>query len=214
MNKNDPLHPFSPLCGKRILLVATGCIGTTMLPSWISWVKTALPDAELKVVVTRSALHFTTKTAISAFLHEDAIIDEWDHDSDPSRHLDLAEWPEAVLVHPASMSFVSRLSAGLCDSPLLLALQGTTLTPIVVAASAPPRFVQGKVWATYQKQLEDRLNITLLQPASGISALKPELTGSPAVLFTEALETLAQAVESTAHSGGERRNKSKGGHRV
>lgn len=180
-----------PLNGRRVLLVATGCVGALMLPNWISWWKASLPETQLKVVLTRSALNFTTTTAVSSFLHDDVLIDEWDYSNRTDLHIHLSEWPDAVLVHPASMNFVSRLAIGLCDTPLMLALQGSTC-PVVVAASAPPNFTQGAMWGRYQALLSERENISLLPPTTGISALRPNETGAPAVILPEAAQVLAQ----------------------
>lgn len=185
---ND-LTMFEPLHSRRVLLYTTGCIGAMFLPQWVNWCHETIPELELKVVVSRSARRFIAKDTLRVFAG-DVLIDQWGPDNPLDMHIQLSEWPEAYLVHPASMSFISRLSLGLCDTPLMLAMQGST-RPIVVAASTPPNFVEGHVWEEHQQRLADRANITLIPPLAGHSAMRPGRSGSPATLFTEALSQLA-----------------------
>ena len=113
------------LSGRRIAVVATGAPGAAFLPSWLSWIDQVAPGAEVRVVVTRSALQFVGAGALRTFTGRDPIVDRWDHDCADPVHVELGQWAEGWLIHPASMHFVSRLAAGSCDSPALLAVQGT-----------------------------------------------------------------------------------------
>ena len=191
--------PLQGLVGKKIVLVATGALGTALLPTWLEWIRHAAPETEFRLVLTRSASRFVGLAAIRAFMGKEPIIDDW-AGVDVPLHVELAQWAEGFLVHPATMHFVSRLSAGLCDSPTLLAIQGTCV-PVVVAAAAPPGFIQSPVWGQYRRALGERENVTLLDPAAGYSAFDPTLKGSPAAVFSDAAAVLAARItESGAPS--------------
>lgn len=185
---------LSALSGRNLLLVATGCIGTMYLPMWISWLREQAPQVNLKVVVTASASEFVAPAPIKAFLGHPPLVDSWSHQSSSALHIEIESWADCVLVHPASMSFVSKLSAGLCDSPLLLALQGMSV-PIVVSAAAPPGFTRSAAWHSYCAHLAERPNITLLEPAKGFSAVDPHREGNPAQGFPLALSSLIDKME-------------------
>jgi phosphopantothenoylcysteine decarboxylase/phosphopantothenate--cysteine ligase len=187
-------YDVSALSGKRLLLLATGALGTAFLPSWIGWIKQTVPDIDLQVALTPTALDFVGAKAVHGFLGAPALVDSWEASGGRSIHVEVGEWADGFLIHPASMSFVARLSAGLCDSPLMLAIQGT-LKPVVVAASAPPGFVKTPVWRGYQEAFKARENVELLAPMEGESAHASSLVGSPATIFPIAAARLSSALE-------------------
>ena len=188
------LDALSTLNNRNILVVATGCIGAMFLPTWVSWMQTVVPQVNIRVLLTHSARRFVTDDAISPFLKSEILSDTWNDPSHPHIHIDLLDWPDGYLVHPASIHFLSRISLGLCDSPLMLTLQGTQ-KPIVVGVSAPPGFVNGPMWQRYLDLLAERNNISVLSPMVGSSALLENTPGSPPVLFSDSLASLAELMQ-------------------
>lgn len=195
---NQPtLADLAGLSNKNLVLIATAAIGTAFLPTWIGWMREVVPEINLRVVLTPRAGRFVGIDAVTAFARQPITIDDWDDTNGEPRHVQLADWADCFLVHPATMDFVSRLSAGLCDSPTLLTLQGTD-APVVVAASCPPGFVDGDAWAGYVSSFAKRRNITLLPPTVGVSISDLDRAGSPAELFPVALATLARKLTAGA----------------
>jgi phosphopantothenoylcysteine decarboxylase/phosphopantothenate--cysteine ligase len=93
---------------------------------------------ELRVAVTRNAERFVTRGALGPMSGGNALLDAWpDGPVDRALHVELAEWADTVIVHPASLHFLARLAQGLADTPVLLALQCTT-APVVLAPALPP----------------------------------------------------------------------------
>jgi len=184
---------LTALEGRRIVVMGTAAPGAAFLPSWLGWMAQVAPDVELRVVLTRSARGFVGPTALRTFTGVPPIIDDWEAADGAALHVDLAQWAEGWLIHPATMNLVARLAAGLCDSPAVLALQ-STLAPIVVAASAPPGFVDTPVWQRYTRELAERPNVHLLEPLTGVSAFDPSIAGSPPAMFPHAASVLAEAV--------------------
>lgn len=186
----DPASAYlSGLSGRRIAVVATGALGAMYLPAWLHWLRAAAPTVHTRTIVTKSALGFVGLDALTAFSNVPPEIDDWGRSPRSPKHLDIDDDVHAYVVHPATMSFVSRMSAGLCDSPTMLAIQGTK-SPVVVAASAPPGFTDGPVWRRYESELNARPNIHLLAPEDGVSAKDQMRTGSPPRPFPAVLEHL------------------------
>lgn len=179
--------------GRRIVVVGTGAPGAAFLPSWLGWLGQAAPDADVRVVLTRTATKFLGVAAVRTFTGTAPLIDDWEAEGGDPVHVELAQWAHGWLVHPATMDFVSRLANGACDSPAMLALQ-TSTAPVVVAASAPPGFVRTPVWRRFGDLLAERPNIRLLDPLDGVSAFDPTIAGSPPALFPTAAVTLASAM--------------------
>lgn len=154
---------------KRLLYITTGGIQAMLLPTWMSWLRTQYPDTEVHSVLTPSARRFVGTTAVAAAGGRGLpTTDAWPEEPDRALHVDLASWPDAVLVHPATMHFVARFSLGLADTPALLALQ-CTRAPIVICPSLPPG---GHLNAAYQRhilELSERDNVTVLPPVNGVS---------------------------------------------
>lgn len=177
----SPEEAVAGLEGRRIVIVATGGVGAAFTHSWLGWLHSASPTTEVKVVLTPAATRFVSRGTLHAFGYP-PIIDHWDEHPLEPVHVDLAQWAEGYLVHPASMDFVARFSVGLCDSPLLLAMQSGD-TPTVLAASAPPGFTSGSAWSQYVAAIKERPNVALLPPMAGFSVADPTLKGLPPVLF-------------------------------
>jgi phosphopantothenoylcysteine synthetase/decarboxylase len=172
-----------PLRARRLLYLATGGIQTMFLPMWLTWLRSSYPAAQIRYAMTYSAQRFVGTSAVAAAGGNGLpLMDIWPDEPDGALHTELAAWPDAVLVHPATMHFVSRFALGLGDTPILLALQCTT-APIVVCPSLPPG---GHANPAYQRHIADlsvRDNVTVLPPITGVSMSSGQPgIGAPAAL--------------------------------
>jgi phosphopantothenoylcysteine synthetase/decarboxylase len=193
MDQTDPRsYRVDGLADRRIVVMATGALGAAFLHSWLGWLRSTSPSTEIRVVLTPSALQFVGLGTLRGFGYE-PLVDSWSENEHRPVHVDLTQWAEGYLIHPATMNFVSRLAVGLCDSPAMLAIQGST-APVVAAASAPPGFIQTPVWRQHCRTLEERPNVELLAPMKGYSVSDPELEGLPPVLFPVAAQALSAAL--------------------
>ncbi|MFJ8871353.1 flavoprotein [Streptomyces sp. NPDC102473] len=186
---------------RRLLYLTTGGIQAMHLPNWMSWLRTHYPDTEVHSVLTPSARRFVGTTAVAAVSGTGLpTIDVWPEEPDRALHVDLATWPDAVLVHPATMHFIARLSLGLADTPALLALQ-CTRAPIVICPSLPPHGHLNPAYRRHILELSERENVTVLPPVNGTSVTTGEGgIGSAALLphALSALEDLRAWMESDA----------------
>ncbi|MFJ5557829.1 flavoprotein [Streptomyces sp. NPDC093250] len=176
---------------RKLLYVGTGAIGVMFMPMWVNWVRTSYPDLELRCVVTRSAERFVTRTSLAAFAGAEVLQDVWDDEPETgARHVELAHWPDAVVVHPATFNFVGRLALGVADTPVLLALQCTS-APIAVAPALPPGGAASPAYRQHIKTLEQRSNVIVVPPQPGFSVTTGRMDASVAT----PLPQVFQAVE-------------------
>ncbi|MFE7271154.1 flavoprotein [Streptomyces sp. NPDC057623] len=203
MNEPQPFIPAEPPAfhAKRLLYLATGGVQTMFLPMWLKWLRTSYPGTELRYVITPSARRFATPTAIAATAGAGLpMVDAWPDEPDGALHVELASWPDAVLVHPATMHFVARFSLGLADTPTLLALQ-CTRAPIVVCPALPPNGHSNPAYRRHIVELSERDNVTVLPPIRGASMSSGEVGIGTAALLPHAisaLEDLRSWTESAA----------------
>ncbi|MFI2370943.1 flavoprotein [Streptomyces sp. NPDC018833] len=190
---------------RRVLFVGTGAIGVMFMPMWVNWLRTAYPAVELRTMVTRSAERFVTRTALTAFAGDEVLRDVWpDEPEVGARHVELAQWPDAVVVHPATFHFVSRLALGVADTPLMLALQ-CTQAPIAVAPALPPSGVESFAYRQHVAALEQRPNVTVVPPQPGFSVTTGRMDAAVATPLPEVVPALERLRARLAAGGAEHR---------
>ncbi|MGK9460095.1 flavoprotein [Streptomyces sp. G6] len=162
--------PAAPLLDvRRLLLIGTGSASAVDLPSWLGWLRATHPALETQVVLTRSAERFVTLQAATAAAGRVALRDSWPDDPTVSvRHVELAEWAEAVVVYPATLAFTARFAQGHADSPGLLAAQCTG-APVGLAAALPPGGADSHAYRMHTEALRARPNVVVLPPVPGLS---------------------------------------------
>lgn len=113
--------------GKRILLCVSGGIAVYKAAALTS--KLVQAGAEVKVMMTASACEFVTPLTFQALSRNPVYTDTFD-EKDPSviAHIDLADWPDLILVAPATANMIGKIANGLADD-----MVSTTL----LAATAP-----------------------------------------------------------------------------
>ncbi|MGQ0836925.1 MAG: bifunctional phosphopantothenoylcysteine decarboxylase/phosphopantothenate--cysteine ligase CoaBC [Gammaproteobacteria bacterium] len=117
--------------GKRILLGVTGGIAAYKSPDLVRRLRER--GAEVQVVMTAAAREFVTPMTFQAVSGREVRTDLWDTAAEAAMgHIELARWADAVLIAPATASFIARLSTGLADD-LLTTLCLATEVPITIA---------------------------------------------------------------------------------
>ncbi|MGW3045665.1 flavoprotein [Kitasatospora sp. NPDC001159] len=170
--------------------MGTGALGVMFMPMWAHWFKASYPELELKTVLSRSAQQFVGPAAVQALGREPLLFDAWPSDGvADAMHVEIAEWADAVLVHPATFHFTSRLALGLADTPLLLALQ-CTRAPIAVAPALPPGGISSPVHQRNMEALAARPNVVVVPPVPGMSATTGRNDASPAAPVPHAVAAL------------------------
>lgn len=174
--------------GERLLLVVTGAPAAQGVPQWVAWARACYPHLEVRIFVTRSALKFVTKTSLQLRLGGEVVVDSWD-EVDTTDHVDWARWADVALVYPATLGYISRLAAGMTDTPSLLALHCTSAV-VGVAPSLPPGALQSHALGAAWKALSSVPNIVLVPPEPGLSFATGQMDGNVPPPLSSVLDRL------------------------
>ena len=108
------------LRGQRILVAVSGSIAAVKVPALVSAL--VKRGAEVRCLLSPSAAKLVSPVALASLSRQPCILeqDQWDHRSPRPLHIDLAEWPDLVLLTPLSATTLARLDMGcrtLCLQP-------------------------------------------------------------------------------------------------
>lgn len=119
-----------PLARKRIILGITGGIAAYKAAFLLRELQKR--DAEVRCIMTPSALRFLGKDTMSALSRQPVPVDVFPQDSDVaeswSRHIQWAEWADVMLIAPCTANTLAKIVHGLSDN---------MLTSTVLAARCP-----------------------------------------------------------------------------
>ena len=127
------------MTGRKVLVGVTGGIAAYKACSLVSAL--VRRGAEVRVVMTRNATRFVAPLTFQTLSRRRVLTDlftsaeEWD-----AQHVALAHWAEALVVAPATASFLGKVAAGISDD---------LLTCTVLAARAPALLapaMNGQMW--------------------------------------------------------------------
>jgi phosphopantothenoylcysteine decarboxylase/phosphopantothenate--cysteine ligase len=152
---------------QRILLGVTGGIAAYKSAELVRRLKER--GAEVQVVMTAGAQQFVTPLTFQALSGRPVRTELWDAAAEAAMgHIELARWPQRIVVAPASADFLARLTHGLA-SDLLSTLCLATDAPLAVAPA-----MNRLMWANAATQanvavLRQR-GVQVIGPASGDQA--------------------------------------------
>ncbi|MFS0574278.1 bifunctional phosphopantothenoylcysteine decarboxylase/phosphopantothenate--cysteine ligase CoaBC [Sporosarcina sp. 179-K 3D1 HS] len=113
------------LDNKKILLCVTGGIAVYKAVALVS--KLAQAGADVRVIMTDSAMEFVTPLSFQAMSRNDVYTNTFDEkDSRVIAHIDLADWADLVIVAPATANVIGKLANGIADDMVTTTLLATT----------------------------------------------------------------------------------------
>ncbi|TJY63200.1 bifunctional phosphopantothenoylcysteine decarboxylase/phosphopantothenate--cysteine ligase CoaBC [Sinimarinibacterium sp. CAU 1509] len=119
------------LYGRRILLGVCGGIAAYKAADLVRRLQDA--GAEVQVVMTASAQRFVTAQTFQALSGRPVRSSLWDEAAEAAMgHIELARWPDLIVIAPASANTIARLAHGLADD-LLSTLCLASDKPIAIA---------------------------------------------------------------------------------
>lgn len=181
----------------RLLLLASGSTYAAMLPYWLRWLRTEHPNLEVRVGLTPAACAFVTPAALRSLASGPITIDSWEGPA-PVDHVELAEWPQAMIVYPSSARFIARLSLGLVDSPFVMAA-ACTESVVGVAPNVPPGMTRNPAYQSQVAELRNRVNVVVAPTHEGRSLSTGKVGDGVAGPLSEVLDlVLARMAASTA----------------
>lgn len=107
---------MSSLHNKKILLGITGSIAAYKSAFLIR--ELIKNNAEVKCIVTHSALEFVGGITFST-LSKNEIITDLSHNNNWSNHVELGLWADLMVIAPASANSIAKAAHGICDNALL-----------------------------------------------------------------------------------------------
>ena len=128
---STPASPIPSLHGRRILLGVTGGIAAYKAADLTRRLMEA--GAEVQVVMSEGAKHFVGAATFQALSGKPVRDSLWDAQAEGHMgHIELARWPDLILVAPATADVIARLAQGRADD-LLTTLVLATDRPVAVA---------------------------------------------------------------------------------
>ena len=146
----------------RILLGITGGIAAYKAANLIR----AFSEAghEVTVLPTENALRFIGKPTLEALSGHQIETDMY-QDVASVRHVELGQNADAILIAPATASFLARFAAGIADDLMLNAVLAST-APVFIAPAMHTEMWQNQATQQNVATLESR-GVKILSPASG-----------------------------------------------
>lgn len=189
-----PLPPMSALSNKKILLGVTG--GIAAYKSAILARRLIDEGATVRVVMTQGAQAFIQPLTFQALTGNPVHLDLLDPAAEAAMgHIELARWPDVILIAPASANTLARLAHGLADD-LLSTLCLATDVPIHVAP-AMNRLMWGNPATVANCQTLASRDVSFFGPGAGFQACGE--TGSGRMLEPEEIrDALIATMQNTA----------------
>jgi phosphopantothenoylcysteine decarboxylase/phosphopantothenate--cysteine ligase len=133
MSANKATAETASLSGRRLLLGVTGGIAAYKAADLTRRLIEA--GAEVQVVMTPSAQEFVAPLTFQALSGKPVRTELFDPQAEAAMgHIELARWPDAIVVAPASANFLERLARGSADDLLTTLCLATDRTIFVVPA--------------------------------------------------------------------------------
>ena len=151
------------LAGKKVLVGLTGGIACYKIPYLVRFLHKA--EAEIQVIMTESATKFITPLTLESVSNRPVAISLFpDGEYVSTRHIDMAEWPDLIVIAPATANFLGKIASGVSDD-LLTTLVCASPRPVMIAPAMNPQMWNNKV---------TQRNFTCLVKDLGYIAIDPE----------------------------------------
>ncbi len=121
----------------------------------------------VKVIITKDALNFVTPISLASFDAEVFHGDEYTA-KDALSHINLARWPDLIIIAPLSANTLAKIAGGFADN-LLTSTILATLKPVVLVPAMNKHMWHNKITQSNIKKLQE-LGYKLWGPDSGLQA--------------------------------------------
>lgn len=128
------------LKGKKILVGLTGGIACYKVPYLVRALRKA--DAEVQIVMTDAATRFITPLTLETVSGRPVAVSMFpENEFVATRHIDFAEWPDLIVIAPATANFCGKVASGVFDD-LLTTIICASAKPVIVAPAMNPQMWQ------------------------------------------------------------------------
>jgi phosphopantothenoylcysteine synthetase/decarboxylase len=153
----------------RVTMVATGAVSAAHLPMYLSWLRRREAHGLERIVMTRSASHFVSPLSLRSIAGVPVIQDDWESFSTADlHHVELGESTDVILVYPATVNYLMRVSLLAFDTPSVAAI-ATGACTTVLCPSLPPRIVAHPLYTAARHRIESVPQYRMVEPVVGES---------------------------------------------
>ena len=168
----------------------TGGIACYKVPYLVRQLRQA--GAEVRVVMTSSATKFITPLTLETVSGQPVALEMFpSNEFIATRHIDMAEWSELVVVAPATANFLGKVAGGICDDFLTTVICATK-SPILVVPAMNPNMWQHPPTQKNAAYLK-KIGFQFIGPATGEMACDQWGEGrmvEPDEIYTAAVSVL------------------------
>ncbi|HXF48583.1 MAG TPA: bifunctional phosphopantothenoylcysteine decarboxylase/phosphopantothenate--cysteine ligase CoaBC [Verrucomicrobiae bacterium] len=161
------------LSGKKILVGVTGGIAAYKTPFLVRQLVEA--KASVRVVMTEAAHHFVTPLVLETLSGNPVSSELFPQQFASTHHIELARWPDLIVVAPATADFIGRVANGLAPD-LLCSILLATKTEVLLAPA-----MNTEIWRHFQVQENcaklEKLGFQFVGPEEGKLATASEGEG-------------------------------------
>lgn len=155
------------LQNRRILLVVGGGIAAYKAPLIVRALQAQ--GAEVRCVLTASAKEFVSELTLQTLTHAHVGTELFDLAFEAQiGHIELARWPDAILIAPATANLISRMAHGLADDLATTVLLATR-APILLAPAMNSQMLVHPATVEHLDRLRS-WGHTIIQPDRGALA--------------------------------------------
>ncbi|KAG0490552.1 hypothetical protein HPP92_007415 [Vanilla planifolia] len=148
----------------RIIIAASGSVAAIkfeiLCRCFTEW-------AEVKAVVTKSALHFIDKASlpndVTVYTDEDEW-STWKKLSDGVLHIELRKWADAMIIAPLSANTLAKIAGGLCDNLLTCIIRAWDYSKPLYVAPAMNTLMWSNPFTKKHLEAIRELGITMIPP--------------------------------------------------
>lgn len=155
------------LKGKKVLIGLTGGIACYKIPYLVRFLHKE--EAEVRVIMTDAATKFITPLTLESVSENPVATDLFPPDRFVgTRHIDMAQWPDLIVVAPATANFMGKVVSGISDD-LLTTVICATPKPVIIAPAMNPQMWLNKVTQRNFASLKE-LGYVFVGPGEGGTA--------------------------------------------
>ena len=172
------------LTGKKVTVGLTGGIACYKVPYLIRALTKA--DAEVQVIMTDAACEFITPLTMETVSQRPVARHMFPSERYvATRHIDLAQWADLLIIAPATANFIGKVSSGICDDLLTTVVCAAT-SPVMIAPAMNPQMWGNPITQRNVAMLKE-LGYLFVGPDEGKMACEESGVGrmsEPEQLFT------------------------------
>ncbi len=155
---------MSGLKGKKVLVGLTGGIACYKVPYLVRFLRKQ--EVEVQVVMTEAATKFITPLTLESVSDRAVATELFPANKFVStRHIDFGEWPDLVVIAPATANFLGKVASGVSDD-LLTTVVCATARPVMIAPAMNPQMWANKITQRNCKTLRE-VGYRFIDPTEG-----------------------------------------------